>query len=912
MSSGDTDALLAELADEFTARLRAGEVVGVDEYVVKHPGLAADIEDLFPTIVAVEGIRQDLAPAGTGSRDTFQLATNQLGEFQLLREVGRGGMGIVYEAVQESLSRRVALKLLPPAVFVDEAQVRRFQHEAETASRLHHPNIVPIFDVGKTNGIYHYSMQFIDGPTLAESIETQRNAGDYPRTRSDFRAIAELGCTAAHALHYAHTNGVLHRDIKPSNLLLQNGEQLMMADFGIAKMLDDSGPTNSGEFVGTLHYAAPEQFGGLYDLRSDVYALGLTLYELATLQRAHNARTRPELIGKIQSHSTPDPSGANTNVPRDLATIIGKACAHEPSHRYESAGALADDLRRFINDQPIDARPVGSIGRLWRWCRRNPLSAATSAVAAIAFVTASVVGWFAYVSTSQSLQRERVATQTASKNVEGQRQATRLAQGNLTLALEAFDDLFNSLAGRDRALVGEDQPIAEAPLVPAISGNELAALQRLLAFYDRFAIKNVANRALQEARARSLRRVGDIHAWLGDKSLAVSAYQQALTAYQEADGDGSQLTINLAVVHKNLGRVLGEQEDLTGAFRHLKSARDLLRAEVEVVGSSRSRYELARAHNASNALRTILRSTMPSRSGRPGFRSSWARRWPQTESAVTGHHKKAVELANSLLKDSPHNQDFQLLLARSHRISAQYMFLAAQGEVATEQIGQAIEILDHLSKEFFEVPNYRLELIESYLLFAKYDPDLANAENRYAIAAQRSQELSDEYPDVPRYHAVTVRALREQGRLLQKIASNAGTDAPDKKQLQERARQAFIASITACEAMQQRFPLGHQHLTELLETRLAAARLAMESSDKQGACDLLQRALAEVGEQPKGMVPLSRRTRLYREMSKMCRDLGQDKLAKDSKRLGHRAGREAFRQGLKQGMSLLSSRLWQR
>ncbi len=906
------EALLAKLADEFMERLRAGEDVKPDEYVARYPQLATDIEDLFPTIQAVEDVRADIAPSGACSRDTFQLATNQLGEFQILRQVGRGGMGIVYEAVQESLSRRVALKLLPPAVFVDEAQVRRFQHEAETASRLHHPNIVPIYDVGKTNGIYHYSMQFVDGPTLEQRINEQREAKAYPRKRSDFKAIAELACTAASALHYAHTNGVLHRDVKPSNFMLQNGEQLMVTDFGIAKMLDDSGPSHTREFVGTLQYAAPEQFGGHYDLRSDVYALGLTIYELVTLQPAHEARTRPELIGKIQSHSAPDPMAANPSVPRDLATIIGKACAYEPNHRYESAGALADDLRRFLDDRPIDARPVSAVERLWRWCRRNPLNSITAVVAAAAFLVASVVGWLAYVSTNQSLQRERVATQLASKNVEGQIQATRLAQGNLVLALEAFDDLFDSLAGRDRDLVGEGQAIVDVPHVPAISGTELAALQRLLAFYDRFAIDNVDNRALQEARARSLRRVGDIHSWFGDRSLAVSAYQRSLAAYEEACGDGAPLTVELAVVHKSLGRVLGERENITDALDHLKTARELLTAEVDVSGSLRSQYELARTHNASNTLRVMLRSTMPRRGGSGDIQMRWATRWPRTEETVIGHYDKARELANSLLAEAPGNQEFHLLLARTHRISAQYMFLSAKPEVATEQIGLATEILDRLSTEFFEVPNYRLELIEANLLVAKHHSGLHAAEARCAVAVARSKELVGQYPDVPRYHAVTVRALREHGKLLQKLAAVVDPDSKSKTKLLRRAREALTASIAACEQLRQHAPLANQHVIELLETRIAVARLAMDSEDHRGARKILEQAMGESEDTPEGMVLLSRRSRLYRELSNVFSDLGDSALAHEARSVANATGREAFRQVMVQGVMFLTSRLWQR
>lgn len=276
------------------------------------------------------------------------------------------------------------------------------------------------------------------------------------------------------------------------------------------------------------------------------------------------------------------------------------------------------------------------------------------------------------------------------------------------------------------------------------------------------------------------------------------------------------------------------------------------------------------------------------------------------------HHDEAVALANSLLAQSPDNQEFQLLLARTQRISAEYLFLSADLETATEQIGEATEILDRLSIEFLEVPNYRLELVETYLLVATHHPDLREAEERCGVAVTRSGQLVADYPEVPRYHEVNARALREHGRLLQRLAAEATVDSVARHQLQDRARRTFAASVTACEGLQQRFPFARQYVSELLETRIAVARMAMECADDQGARAILERAMTECEDGPVGMVPLARRAKLYRELTRMFRDLGESEFADKASRAAFRASREAMRQGIVQGISLVTSRLWSR
>jgi len=395
--------------------------------------------------------------------------------YTIIREIGRGGMGVVYEAEDEKLSRRVALKILPGVALHDESQVTRFEREARAAARLHHTNIVPVFGVGRQDGRPYYVMQYIAGwgldivlgelrrlvrsgssprrlqgpqphheprPTeprlqtdgqeplridaagVAHSLATGMFAADKPiasgssatdpsagetavlpssadsratprpgpslpgspgssvlAAHSDFgpsyfKAVGKIGLQVAEAMDYANRGGVLHRDIKPSNLLLEPNGNIWVADFGLAKTADADDLTHTGDILGTVRYMAAERFQGQCDARCDIYSLGLTLYELVALRPAYDASDRYELIERVRQEEPARLGTLAPKVPRDLETIIHKAIAHGPAQRYATAAALAEDLRRFLEDRPIQARRASIGERVLRWCRRNPWVAA--------------------------------------------------------------------------------------------------------------------------------------------------------------------------------------------------------------------------------------------------------------------------------------------------------------------------------------------------------------------------------------------------------------------------------------------------------------------------------------------------------------------------------------------------------
>ncbi len=415
---------LGVLIEELTAKLQAGEPLDAGAYVRAHPEHADALEELLPALRLLAGLGRS---AVVGEAPSLPLGPDfdpeqaQLGDFRLLREVGRGGMGVVYEAEQLSLSRRVALKVLPFAAALDAKHLQRFRTEAQAAACLHHPHIVPVHGVGCERGVHFYAMQFIDGQTLAAVIHELRSGprpsgsgmGAAPpsdgrgpdtaaallstqksiRTPAHCRAAAQLGIQATEALAYAHGQGIIHRDIKPANLLLDGRGQVWIADFGLAKLQGQEGLTMTGDVVGTLRYMSPEQALARHaqvDERTDLYSLGATLYELLTLEPAFAGRDREELLRQIAQEEPQPPRRANPAVPPELETIVLKALAKEPAERYATAQELADDLRRFLEDKPIRAKRPTLRQRAAKWARRHRPIVLTAGISAVLALVATV------------------------------------------------------------------------------------------------------------------------------------------------------------------------------------------------------------------------------------------------------------------------------------------------------------------------------------------------------------------------------------------------------------------------------------------------------------------------------------------------------------------------------------------
>jgi WD40 repeat protein/serine/threonine protein kinase len=553
-SSSERDPV-ERLADEFLARYRRGERPALTEYTRQYPQWAERIRKVFHALVLMEGVRPEAGEA-TGV-DAGALVTpaerclERLGDYRILREVGRGGMGIVYEAEQISLGRHVALKVLPGHALLDPRHLARFQREAKAAARLHHTNIVPVYGVGEDAGLHYYVMQFIQGlgvdEVLAE-LRRLRRAGPAPAGRETdsgratpsgrgaevsaaqvaqalltgefapgsapasggrqppgasshqgadascvpvppaavhlpgqsegsslsesgrayWYSIARIGIQVAEALAYAHGQGILHRDIKPSNLLLDTQGTVWVTDFGLAKTAGSEDLTHPGDIVGTVRYLAPERFEAKADARSDVYALGLTLYELLALRPAFDETDRNKLVAQVMRAEPPRPRQLNPEVPRDLETVVLKALERDPERRYETAQALADDLKRFVEDRPIRARRVGAAERLGRWCRRNPLVAGLTAAVAFALLAGTVIS--CYYAAEAGANAERAAQ----KATEAEAHAQRADEKAQELQLALYDTHMNlAQVAWEKQQVGRALELLELYRQPAPGQEDL-------------------------------------------------------------------------------------------------------------------------------------------------------------------------------------------------------------------------------------------------------------------------------------------------------------------------------------------------------------------------------------------------------------------------------------------------------
>ena len=606
------------LAEEFVDRLRRGEHPSVSDYAAAHPNHAAQLRELLPAVAQMECLKRFRRATGSGG-DTPQLP-DRFGDFRIVRELGRGGMGVVFEAVQESLVRPVALKVLSTHSQFDAVRHERFIREAHAAARLHHTNIVPVFGVGEQDGIPYYVMQLIRGqglnvvaqrwrrdqgqgeeavnistPLAAElgsahtpltvaapnSVRTSALKPGYepdsPTKYGNWRFVAEVGLQSAEALHYAHKQGVLHRDIKPANLLLDSANRVWITDFGLAKLIDLNGITASGDILGTLQYLAPECLSGDSDPRSDVYGVGATLYELLTLIPPYPADTPARLLKQVADTDPVPPRQINADIPLDLETIVLKAMAREPDHRYVSARELARDLQAFLDDRPIKARRQSWTSRMWRWCRKNRAITTLSGTALAALLLAAVGGWVGFAQENRALEAEKKGREEAEKAKLDAVQASDKLAANLQLSLAAFQAVFDAAGGNRQGygIVGWYRPDRPGrPNGPGFGGpgpggprgpggfgggpdpggphgpdggpgpggpggprgldggsatdTSAKMLEAVLVFYDKFAEQNSTDPETPSSTLKAHRRVGEARMWLGQTEKARTSFGRAI------------------------------------------------------------------------------------------------------------------------------------------------------------------------------------------------------------------------------------------------------------------------------------------------------------------------------------------------------------------------------------------------
>ena len=530
----DVDVLLGQAVDEYLQELADSKQPAVEAYALNYPSIANLIRRTLP---ALEMINAD-APAAPRI-DEFDLSRSQrIGDFRLLRKLGSGGMGLVYEAEQLSMGRRVALKILPMAGTLQRKALERFRNEVRAAAMLDHPNIVSIYSVGEERGVHHFAMQLIRGQSLAEAIrelarcdrvgsvtgttmskvlstsgeheqavdlqgrkESDSNPLDGVCNRTEtevdvqarvttlsgsdtkagyYRSAAQLGVQAAEALQHAHVQGVFHRDIKPGNLMLDANANLFITDFGLARIEADVGITRTGDLVGTLRYMSPEQAmakRAISDARSDIYSLGVTLYELVSLRPLFDSNDRQQLLQQITFEEPIKLRKLNRSIPAELETIIHKAIEKAPDDRYHSAAELAEDLLAFLEDRTIQAKPPSMTDKLTKWSRRHKPLVWTMALSTCAMVFTAM---FALTASNLVIAQERRAAEQQATTANA---VIAFITDDLLGAANPLNEPNRDIRLRtvvDRAAARIDEKLADQPLVAAAIRTTLGETYRAL------------------------------------------------------------------------------------------------------------------------------------------------------------------------------------------------------------------------------------------------------------------------------------------------------------------------------------------------------------------------------------------------------------------------------------------------
>ena len=725
----DQQERLTQVLDQFLRRLEAGEHPNPDELVAEHPDLGEHLRKYIASLRSLQ-----VAAGGIGMPIDFASPSDgqQLGDFRLIREIGRGGMAVVYEASQISIGRLVALKVLPPAAMLDRKQIARFRNEAQALGALEHPHIVPIHAVGQDRGTHFFAMRLIEGIALDRVIETLSGRISAPEAKSSaahalsqlatrrpvwFQQAATLMVPIARALHAAHECGVVHRDIKPSNLLIDRGGKPWVADFGLARWHSDSPLTKTGDIIGTVRYMSPEQARGesaLIDHRTDVYSLGITLYELATLHRAFDREDGPKLLAQIREEGPPRPSTHAPDIPLDLENVILKATAPSRDARYATAREFADDLERFLCGEQTVARAPSLTERFGKFARRHRQAAISVASGLVLLTVSSVIA-------AGLIYHEKVKTDAA------------LAKSNRNFlkAREVVDRFGAQLAD-------------QLATVPGAEDVRRSLLLGTIDYYRDFIQESDGHDGLRAELATALNKIALLTEHVGTNGEALATHEEARAAFEQLAKDEPgrvEHLANQALCENNLGLLLGRMGRPDEAEQRFRQAIERQQSVISRRDNEpRFRRDLALTWNN---LGLLLREQ-----GR--------------DDEASQAYRSAIELHELLAKNSTWSKSSEGVLAGRYLAATHANFAALEEdrtpEAALRSYARALAIQRSLAERLPGQP--------------ELSADLALTFNNLGAMQSRLGE-----------HASATESYREAVQLLHQLVSSAPSSIPYRRDL---------------------------------------------------------------------------------------------------------------------------------
>lgn len=744
------------------------------------------------------------------------------GDYQLHEELGRGGMGVVYRATQRSLKRIVALKMIKSGELSSRVEVDRFRTEAEAAAKLDHPNIVPVYEIGELNGQHYFSMGYVDGQSLSALVK------DGPMNPTEAAHFVEQ---AARAVQHAHDRGVVHRDLKPANILLQRVDSsekstavdpqpswtLKVADFGLAKQINArEGMTHTGDVLGTPGYMAPEQALGKKETGpiADVYSLGAVLYHLVTGRPPFQAASPMETLRQVIDIEPVSVRALNPAITKDLETICHKCLQKDPTRRYPSAAALADDLARTLRGEPIAARPVSTVERSMRWAKRRPAIASLSAAVVIA-IAAGIAGTSVYAmranvlaeKASDEAQRATIQANIASDNEKLAKDEAKKAETEFRRAKKAIDDYFTA--------VSESQELKQK--YPGMHEFRIKLLNKAEQYYTDFLKERGNDGNLQADAAKAFFNRAFVAKVIGRTADARTSHESALAIRVKLARDHPTVTAyasDLAHSHINLAILQSETGDAKAALasygravaiaEKLACDNTLIPAYASLLASAHS--NLALLHGQSGNAKAAL-----------------------------GSYAKALAILQRLARDKPAADEYAIALATSHNNCG--ILLGQQGDVkaALASAGKALVIREKLARDNPNTFEYASDLANSYASFGVLQHktgEVQAALASYIKALAIREKLARDNPTVAAYANELARSHNNLGALL-----NETGDA-------NAALTSYLKALAIKEKLARDNPTVTQYASALAGSHNNLGDLQYKAGDGQAALVSFGKALA--------------------------------------------------------------------